>query len=314
MAQTETLCFTPGMLYRPQEEFFHTINALKEVNRQIVIAGKHHPRDMNLEESLCSHLVNGLIVEIKLPDYFERMDIVRKMEALAKMDLSDGVVERLAFNCEQNLHMLVSELNRIKAYADLMHQPIDMKIANKVFDDSVPRQNKKSCLNHDEKVAIQEPVLLIDRMENIVIKCLVEYVGALGGSLYIRNNIPSDIVVSTLDMFSKMMPEADTIKKDDIVAIFRSYARGQKKCFTTLLLTVNGFYYDIGGNYGMPGYVRWRNLRCIVRRINRNTKIRKQIVFYFEDGVGSIYMPAAYVHCVNHFILPLLQQLGDSVK
>ena len=299
---------------RTQEELFYTISALKEANRQVVIAGNCHPRFLHLEERLCSRIESGLTVEIKPPDCFERMNIIRKMSETENMNIPNEVVQRLAFSCDQNIHMIVGELNRIKAYANLMHLPIDMKSVNKALDESVPGKDKTTCLSLEEKTAIQEPALLIDQMERIVKKCVEEYVGALGGSLYIRNDIPSDIVVSALDMFSKMLPDADTVKKDDIVAIFQSYARGQKKCFTTLLLTVNGFYYDIGGKYGMPGFVRWIDLRYVMRRINRKSEIRKQIIFSFEEGVGSLYMPAAYVHSVNHFLLPLLQQLSDSVK
>lgn len=161
----------------------------------------------------------------------------------------------------------------------------------------------------------QNAALIMDRMENIVEECIDEYEGELGGTLYIRNNIPADIAETNIYMFGKLLPGVETIKKEEIVAIFLSKWRKQKKCFTTLVFTVKGFYFDVGGDINPePGFVQWEYLSDIRRRINHKTKIRKQIIFSYDDGCGCIYMPAKYVHSINHFLLPLLSRFCGLVK
>ena len=99
---------------RTQEEFFHTFNALKEANKQIVISSDRHPQSMDkLEERLRSRFVNG------------------------------EVIQTVAISIDNNIRMIEGAFNRIVAYADLMHMPIDMKVTAKILEDfgSHTRQN-----------------------------------------------------------------------------------------------------------------------------------------------------------------------------
>ena len=155
-----------------------------------------------------------------------------------------------------------------------------------------------------------------EQMVTIVKDCISSYVGELGGDLYIRDTIPQDKQDTAVKQLTNLLPDADPIETDDIVALFLSYGGGQHKCFSTLLFTVQGFYYDVGGKHCNPGFVHWRTLWDIRRRFNRKTKIRKQITFCFHDGgrEGSIFMPARYVHSVNHFLMPVLNRLSNSVE
>ena len=155
-----------------------------------------------------------------------------------------------------------------------------------------------------------------EQMVTIVKDCISSYVGELGGDLYIRDAIPSDKQETAVKLLTNLLPDADPIEPDDIVALFLSYGGGQYKCFSTLLFTVKGFYYDVGGKHCNPGFVHWRTLWDIRRRFNRKTKIRKQITFCFNDGErgGSIFMPARYVHSVNHFLMPVLNRLSNAVE
>lgn len=164
--------------------------------------------------------------------------------------------------------------------------------------------------------AKQDSLQARKRMVTIVKDCLAEYVGDLGGDLYIRGNMPAEKQKKAVEMLTKLLPDADPIETDDIVALFLSYGGGQHKCFSTLLFTVKGFYYDVGGKYCNPGFVHWQTLWDIRRRFNRKTKIRKQITFCFHDGEreGSIFMPARYVHSINHFVVPVLHRLSNAVE
>ena len=168
----------------------------------------------------------------------------------------------------------------------------------------------------ERKDNVQETVALHKLMVKIIKACREKFEGDLGGELYIYGNLPKQKMRQTIELLTKLLPDAEPIEEKDIVALYNSYGGGQYKCFSTLLFTIKGFYYDVGGRYCNPCFVRWRTLWDIRRRLNRKTKIRKQITFCFHDGdrEGSIFMPARYVHSVNHFLIPVLNQLSHSVE
>ena len=157
---------------------------------------------------------------------------------------------------------------------------------------------------------------VLDNMVKIVKEIKEKYEGDLGGELYIKGNITASQIDTSIKMFSELLPDVIKIKSDEVVAIFKSFGAGQQKCFSTLLFTVNGLYYDVGGKTGTPNFVRWNIVTDVVRRINESTKIRKEIKFNFygSEREASIYMPAEYIHSVNHFMIPVLKELSNSVE
>ena len=121
---------------RTQEEFFHTFNALKESNKQIVISSDRHPQSMDkLEERLRSRFVNGLTVDIQPPDLETRMAIIRKKAEIEKINMPNEVIQTIAVSIDNNIRMIEGAFNRIVAYASIMHLPIDMKVTETVLKD-----------------------------------------------------------------------------------------------------------------------------------------------------------------------------------
>ena len=121
---------------RTQEEFFHTFNALKDADKQIVISSDRHPQSMDkLEERLRSRFVNGLTVDIQPPDLETRIAIIRKKAELEKIDMPNEVIQTIAVSIDNNIRMIEGAFNRIVAYASIMHLPIDMKVTETVLKD-----------------------------------------------------------------------------------------------------------------------------------------------------------------------------------
>lgn len=121
---------------RTQEEFFHTFNALKEANKQIVISSDRHPKEMDkLEERLRSRFVNGLTVDIQPPDLETRIAIIRKKAEMEKIVIPNDVVQAIASSIDNNIRMIEGAFNRVVAYSNLMHLPIDMNLASKVLEE-----------------------------------------------------------------------------------------------------------------------------------------------------------------------------------
>ena len=121
---------------RTQEEFFHTFNALKESNKQIVISCDRNPQNIDkLEERLRSRFASGLTVDIQPPDLETRIAILRKKAEIEKINMPNEVIQTVAVSIDSNIRMIEGAFNRIVAYASLMHLPIDMKITETVLRD-----------------------------------------------------------------------------------------------------------------------------------------------------------------------------------
>lgn len=121
---------------RTQEEFFHTFNALKESNKQIVISCDRNPQNMDkLEERLRSRFASGLTVDIQPPDLETRIAIIRKKAETENVNMPNDVIQTVATSIDNNIRMIEGAFNRIVAYASIMHLPIDLKVTETVLKD-----------------------------------------------------------------------------------------------------------------------------------------------------------------------------------
>ena len=121
---------------RTQEEFFHTFNALKESNKQIVISCDRNPQNMDkLEERLRSRFASGLTVDIQPPDLETRIAIIRKKAETENVNMPNDVIQTVATSIDNNIRMIEGAFNRIVAYASIMHLPIDIKVTETVLKD-----------------------------------------------------------------------------------------------------------------------------------------------------------------------------------
>ncbi len=130
---------------KTQDEFFHTFNALHELNKQIIISSDRPPKEMEqLEERMRSRFEWGLIADIKMPDYETRVAILMKkaqmMHTEDMLPIKDDVFHYIAQQPNANIRTLEGALQRVMMYAELHKEmlrlsEIDMGIAEKALED-----------------------------------------------------------------------------------------------------------------------------------------------------------------------------------
>ncbi len=119
-----------------QEEFFHTFNALKDADKQIIISSDRSPREIEtLQDRLRSRFDQGLTADIQPPDLETRMAILRTKAASDKIELPNDVITLLATNIATNIREIEGAYNKIVAYTSLMDMPITVETAQKVLTD-----------------------------------------------------------------------------------------------------------------------------------------------------------------------------------
>jgi chromosomal replication initiator protein len=132
-----------------QQEFCHTLNALIDSGRQIVIAADRPPGDLeNLDERVRSRLAGGLCVEMGGLDQTLRVKILEaRIDAArnvhANFDVPDAVVAYVASVVQTNGRDLDGAVNRLLAHASLNGAPLGLETAETAIRDLVRTSDPK---------------------------------------------------------------------------------------------------------------------------------------------------------------------------
>ena len=132
-----------------QQEFGHTLNALIDAGRQIVVAADRPPADLeSLDERVRSRLAGGLVVEVGALDEALRASILTtRIEALKVLhptfDVSPTVVAYVARAITANGRDLEGAVNRLLAHATLTGSPITLETAETAIRDLVRNREPK---------------------------------------------------------------------------------------------------------------------------------------------------------------------------
>jgi chromosomal replication initiator protein len=122
-----------------QEEFFHTFNALHQVDRQIVVTSDKLPKELErMEERLVSRFTWGLVADIQVPELETRVAIVRNKAAIEGISLPDDVAVYLAQVVRSNVRELEGTLIRLAAKSSLTGRVVDLAFAKDEISASMP--------------------------------------------------------------------------------------------------------------------------------------------------------------------------------
>jgi len=126
-----------------QQEFGHTINALIDAGKQIVVAGDRLANDLEaLDERIRSRLGGGLVVEVgELDEALRAKILASRLEALqaahSNFHVNPDVVSYVARVVATNGRDLDGAANRLLAHATLSGQPVTLETAEAAIRDLV---------------------------------------------------------------------------------------------------------------------------------------------------------------------------------
>jgi len=124
---------------RTQEEFFHTFNALHEVQKQIVVSSDRPPKDIpTLEDRLRSRFEGGLMADIQPPDFETRLAILGSKLGLNSRLVPDEVCSFIAHKIQKNIRELEGALIRVLAHASISGQAVSLEGAQRILADIIP--------------------------------------------------------------------------------------------------------------------------------------------------------------------------------
>ena len=132
-----------------QTEFCHTLNALIDAGRQIVIAADRPPGDLeSLDERVRSRLAGGVCLEMGLLDEAVRTKILETRIATAQscqhgFEVSRAVVAYVAQTLATNGRDLDGAVNRLVAHATLTGMPLTLETAEVAIRDLVRTREPK---------------------------------------------------------------------------------------------------------------------------------------------------------------------------
>lgn len=164
------------------QEFCHTLNALIDAGKQVVIAADRPPSELDsLDERVRSRLSGGLCVEMKTFDEQLRLKVIDARILAAKaiqpgFDVPPAVARYIASAIQTNGRDLDGAVNRLIAHATLTGVPLTIETAEQAIRDLIRvREPKRVKIEDIQKLvashySISRPDILSSRRTATVVR------------------------------------------------------------------------------------------------------------------------------------------------
>jgi len=115
-----------------QDELYHTFNTLLDAKKQLVFTCDRPISELKkFSDRLISRFELGVKADLQPPRYEERCVILKSAAQNRGVTFPDEVIDLMGKNISSNVRDLISALNNLIAYAELMGKPITLEAAQK---------------------------------------------------------------------------------------------------------------------------------------------------------------------------------------
>jgi chromosomal replication initiator protein len=130
---------------RSEEEFFYTFNALFESKKQIVITSDRPPRELAMGDRLISRFLQGVVADIKLPDFETRVAILRQKRDQHAYEIPDDIITFIAENVKKNIRELEGCLITVGNFCANMRIQPSIDAVKEIIKDHIsdPEQDER---------------------------------------------------------------------------------------------------------------------------------------------------------------------------
>lgn len=137
-----------------QNAFFHVFNHLHQSGKQLVFTSDRSPAELqNFEERLLSRMKWGLSVELQVPDYTTRLEMLKARSFREGISLKEDVLVYLATRIKTSFRELEGALISLIANATLNHREATVGLAEEIVGKIVGEEKND---------------LTIDKVQNVV--------------------------------------------------------------------------------------------------------------------------------------------------
>ena len=127
-----------------EEEFCNMFETLIHQNHQIVITSDKPPSHLKLSERMTQRMEWGLVANIGVPDLETRVAIIQHKSELKGCDISEQVAFYIAERIFQNVRQIEGAINRLCAYAHIMHHPITLDMVESTLKELLQQVTPKN--------------------------------------------------------------------------------------------------------------------------------------------------------------------------
>ncbi len=127
-----------------QDQFFHIFNIFFNARKQIVLTSDKYPQNLSeVEERLKNRFEQGLIVDIKPPEYETKVAIIRKKALLENFYLNEELAHYIVQQVNaDNVRKLEGALVRVLAYASMKGGDITKELVDEALSGFISQRRK----------------------------------------------------------------------------------------------------------------------------------------------------------------------------
>jgi chromosomal replication initiator protein len=152
---------------KTQDVFFHIFNHLHQNGKQLVFTCDKPPVEIEgMEQRLLSRFKWGLAADLQIPGLETRIAILKKKIYTEGLDISDDVVEYLAYSINSNVRELEGALISLVAQSSLNKKAITLELAKQMIDKFVKNTAREVSIDYIQKVVCDYFSLPIDMIKS----------------------------------------------------------------------------------------------------------------------------------------------------